>query len=104
MDYKNKSVVDDVVAAVQKIGGDFVGVYDAISVQGDSYTHTVPILEKLGGGSLATVLPGPENPPSNVKAGNVFGINDLTHAIWVPNHNSTLSPTFADHFALLSVG
>ncbi|KAK5167154.1 uncharacterized protein LTR77_007884 [Saxophila tyrrhenica] len=82
IDYKNASVVDDVVAAVKKVGGTFVGVYDAISEQDKSYKHTVPIIEKLGGGSLPVVLGGPENPPSSVKVGQVFGVNDMTHPIW----------------------
>lgn len=82
MDYKKKSVVDDVVSAVQNIGGDFVGVYDAISLQEDSYKHTIPILEKLGGGSLAVVMPEPKEIPSKIKTGSILAINDLTHAIW----------------------
>ncbi|KAH9833623.1 oxidoreductase [Teratosphaeria destructans] len=80
-DYKDAKVVDDVVAAVKKHGGTFAGVYDAISTA-DSYKITVPVLEKLGGGPLSTVLPGPENPPSSVKVFNIFGINPLTHPVW----------------------
>lgn len=75
-------MVDDVVAAVKKTGGSFAGIYDAISVQDQSFKYTVPMLEKLGGGTLTTVLPGPESPPSNVKVGNVFGINENTHVLW----------------------
>lgn len=70
------------VAAVKKTGGSFAGVYDAISLQDQSYKYTVPILEKLGGGSLTTVLPGPENPPSNVKVGAVFGVSEDTYVLW----------------------
>lgn len=81
-DYKSASVVDDVVKAVQAAGGDFAGVYDTISLPDQSYNHTLAILEKLGGGVIAVVLPPPENPPSSVKVGNVFGINDLTHPLW----------------------
>jgi NADPH:quinone reductase-like Zn-dependent oxidoreductase len=36
VDYKKSSVVDDVVEAVKNAGGEFVGVYDAISVQDQS--------------------------------------------------------------------
>lgn len=36
----------------------------------------------MGGGNLAVVLGPPKNLASNVKALNVFGINDLTHRIW----------------------
>ena len=81
IDYKSASVVDDVVAAVKKTGGTFAGVYDAISLE-DSYKHSVPIIEKLGGGALTTVLPGPQSLPSSVKAGSVFGINENTHVLW----------------------
>ena len=82
LDYKTSSVVDDVVNAVKSSGGAFAGVYDAISVQDDSYKYTLSILEKLGGGNIAVVLPSPENVPSNVKVGNVFGIDSLTHPLW----------------------
>ena len=75
-------MVDDVVAAVKKHGGTFAGVYDAISEK-VSYNHTVPIVEKLGGGSLTRVLQGgPESLPSSVKSGAVFGINENTHVLW----------------------
>lgn len=42
----------------------------------------MPILEKLGGGSLCVVLQQPENPPKNVRICSVFGINEITHKIW----------------------
>ena len=85
LDYNNKdSIVDDVVSAVKKVGGTFAGVYDAISIQDQSYDFTAPIVEKLGGGSLATVLPPPgqDKLPGNVKAGNVFGVSEMTHQMW----------------------
>lgn len=82
VDYNNSSVVEDVVKAVQSLGGEFLGVYDAISTA-DSYKYTVPVIEKLGGGSLATVLPPPEKVPESVKSVNVFGVNpELTAPIW----------------------
>lgn len=81
MSYKTSSAADDVVSAVKSAGGTFVGVYDTISLP-ESYKITVPVLEKLGGGQLPTVLPGPENPPNNVKTGNVFGVNPVTHPLW----------------------
>lgn len=80
--YKSSDVVEEVRSAVKKVGGTFVGVYDAISTQDDSYKFTIPILEALGGGNLATVLPGPEKVPSSVKTGAVFAINPVTHALW----------------------
>lgn len=79
--YKSPTAVDDIVKAVKSTSGDFVGIYDAISLP-ESYKITVPVLEKLGGGQLPTVLPGPENVPSNVKTGNVFAINPVTHPVW----------------------
>ena len=79
--YKSATAVDDIVSAVKSAGGDFVGVYDAISLP-KSYKITVPVLEKLGGGQLPTVLPGPEKVPANVKTGNVFAINPVTHPLW----------------------
>jgi NADPH:quinone reductase-like Zn-dependent oxidoreductase len=80
--YKKASVVDDVVAAIKILGGTFAGVYDAISLQDQSYKYTLPILEKLGGGNLATVLPKPKNVASNVKCGNVLCISPITHPLW----------------------
>ncbi|KAK4548241.1 hypothetical protein LTR36_010111 [Oleoguttula mirabilis] len=82
-DYKKAdTVVEDVVKAVKSAGGEFAGVYDAISIQDQSYKYTLPVLEKLGGGVLSVVLGGPKDPPSSVKVGNVFGINPLTHPVW----------------------
>lgn len=79
--YKSSSAADDIVSAVKSAGGTFVGVYDCISLP-ESYNITVPVLEKLGGGQLPTVLPGPENVPSGVKTGSVFAINPVTHPLW----------------------
>lgn len=79
--YKSSSAADDIVSAVKSAGGDFVGVYDAISLP-ESFAINLPVLEKLGGGQLPTVLPGPENVPSNVKTGTVFAINPVTHPLW----------------------
>jgi NADPH:quinone reductase-like Zn-dependent oxidoreductase len=81
-DYKKDSVIDDVVNAVKSVGGEFAGLYDAISLEEDSYKYTVPIVEKLGGGVLSVVLSPPKDVPSSVKPANVFGINELTHQIW----------------------
>lgn len=84
-DYKSSSIVDDVVKAVNDTGANnFYGVYDAISTA-DSYKITVPILEKLGQGNLATTLPGPENLPKASKQGNVFAISEVTHPLWEDN-------------------
>lgn len=75
-------MVDDAVSAVKKVGGTFAGVYDAISIEDQSLKYVFQILEKLGGGNVATVLPPPENVPSNIKAANVFGIDQITHILW----------------------
>jgi len=81
-DYKQSSIVDDVVSAVKSVGGDFIGVYDAISIQDQSFKHVLPILEKLGGGILPVVLGPPEKVPDNVKVAHVFGVNPMTHPVW----------------------
>ncbi|CZT17671.1 related to oxidoreductase [Ramularia collo-cygni] len=81
VDYNNPSVVEDVVKAVQSIGGDFAGAYDAISNEA-SYKYVAPIVEKLGGGSVAIVLPPPQEGPENVQFGSVFGVSPITHQIW----------------------
>ncbi|KAI1613069.1 chaperonin 10-like protein [Exophiala viscosa] len=82
--YKKASVVDDVAAAVKSVGGAFTGVYDAVSLQDQSYKHVLPILEKLGGGNLATVLPvpDPKGVAINIKCGNILCISPLTHPLW----------------------
>ena len=43
---------------------------------------TVPILDNLGTGNLATVLPGPAEVPANSKTNYVEGINDEVHPLW----------------------
>jgi NADPH:quinone reductase-like Zn-dependent oxidoreductase len=78
LDYNKDSIVEDVVNAVKKVGGDYTGVYDAISEQEKSYKYVIPIHEKLGGGNIAVVLA----PPEGVKAASIIGINDLTHPLW----------------------
>jgi len=80
VDYKTGDVVSNTVQAVKDLGGNFVGIYDAISLE-DSYRHVVPILEHLGG-NLATTLPPPETLPAGVKAGHVYAISTYTHPVW----------------------
>ncbi|WPH01893.1 Hypothetical protein R9X50_00474700 [Acrodontium crateriforme] len=78
-DYKDSSVVDGVIKAV---GDDtFIGVYDAIGTAASSEID-VAILEKLGGGSLATVHDVPANLPANVKAKHIFGLGAFSFPIW----------------------
>lgn len=75
-------MVDDVVNAVKSVGGSFAGVYDAISIEDQSFKYVLPMLEKLGGGSLGVVLGPPENFPSSVKVGKIFGMNEVTYPLW----------------------
>ncbi|KAK5011058.1 hypothetical protein LTR28_006023 [Elasticomyces elasticus] len=87
-DYNSGSVVDDIVSAV----GDkskFAGIYDAISLP-TSYKACYAIGSKLGGCTIATVLPPPEDvqKPDNVKANGVFAVTVATQfkqvgeAVW----------------------
>ncbi|CBF73513.1 hypothetical protein AN7914.2 [Aspergillus nidulans FGSC A4] len=80
-DHKDPEVVDKVVAAVQKSGQEFVGIFDAVATP-DTYTSDLVILEKLGGGHLAAVHPPPAEVPSNVKAGMIFAVNDIATPVW----------------------
>ncbi|KAK4499172.1 hypothetical protein PRZ48_009685 [Zasmidium cellare] len=82
LDYNTPSIVDDVVKAIKSVGGDFAGIYDAISVEA-SYKYVLPIAEKLGGTNVATTLPPPQDLPALVKAANVFAINkDVNGPLW----------------------
>ena len=82
LDYKDSSIVDDIVKAVKASEPrNFIGVYDTIS-NADSYKITVPVVEKCGPSNLAVTLPGPEKKGEGVKVGNVFGINEVTHPVW----------------------
>ena len=74
--------MENVVNAIKTVGGTFIGVYDAIGLPDQSYKYVLAILEKMGGGMLATVLSAPAEVPSNVKVGAVFGINPVTHPLW----------------------
>ncbi|KAL7751438.1 hypothetical protein RI367_003298 [Sorochytrium milnesiophthora] len=78
-DHKDPAFVDKVVQAVGTTG--FVGVYDAISTP-ETYTNSLAILAKLGGGHLACVLYPPATLPSNVKAGFISGINEAATPVW----------------------
>jgi len=65
-DYTQKGVVDEIVQAVKESGGEFVGVYDAISLK-DSFTTSGEILHKLGGGHVVGTLPPNVEFPEGVK-------------------------------------
>ncbi|EME38465.1 hypothetical protein DOTSEDRAFT_57543 [Dothistroma septosporum NZE10] len=81
LDYNDPSIVEDAVKAIQSVGGEFQGIYDAIATD-DSYKYVVPIADKLKG-TIATTLPPPENLPEGVKAGGVFAITpDVVSPLW----------------------
>jgi NADPH:quinone reductase-like Zn-dependent oxidoreductase len=78
-DYKDSHMIDDVVKAV---GEDtFVGIFTSISTDA-TYELTLPILERLGGGRMATSQPPPEKLPGNVKATMVMGVGDHSAPVW----------------------
>lgn len=74
LDYNSPSAVDDVVAALKSVGGEFAGIYDAIATEA-SAKFCFPIGDKMGGSNVAMTLPAPGDPPAGVKVGNVFAIN-----------------------------
>ena len=80
-DHKDASIVEKVVDAAKTSGAGFVGVFDAVSIP-DSYARDLEILERLGGGHLATVHPPPENVPSNVNSGMIFAVNDVATPVF----------------------
>lgn len=81
-DYKDPQVVDKVAEAVKNSKLEFVGIFDAIALADQSFNITIPILEKLGGGNLAAVLPAPESLPTGIKAGSVFAPGGYTDPVW----------------------
>lgn len=81
-DYKSSSVVDDVASAVRATGGEFAGVFDAVSIQDQSMKSSFDIVLKLGGGNMAVVLPPPKDKPFGVTVGMVLGLSPSTHKIW----------------------
>ena len=56
LDYNSGDVVKEIVAAVKELGGSFKGVYDSIG--GEATKASLQIVEELGGGPVATALPG----------------------------------------------
>ncbi|KAL4988014.1 chaperonin 10-like protein [Aspergillus falconensis] len=89
-DHKDPAVADKVIAAVQKSGQEFVGIFDAVATP-DTYANDLIILDKLGGGHLAAVHPPPADVPSNVKAGMIFAVNDIATPVW----NDFVTPALA---------
>ena len=59
-------------------------MYDAISVPEQSYRYIFPLLQRLGGGNVAIVLPDfEESIPDNVKIGRVIAVDPMTQPFWV---------------------
>ncbi|WPG99406.1 Hypothetical protein R9X50_00222000 [Acrodontium crateriforme] len=83
-DYNSSSVAADVASAVSASGGEFVGIFDAIS-SAESYQHDFEIFRHLdkGGVLVCTVMaPKPEEWPANVKANMVFGVSEVPYPLW----------------------
>ena len=81
-DYHRASFVKDLVDFMAGVGGDFVGIFDAVSTP-DTYGDDLAILKELGGGHLACVHPPPtEGVPGNVKAGMIFAVDDVATPVW----------------------
>ncbi|KAH6640551.1 putative quinone oxidoreductase [Chaetomium tenue] len=84
-DYHDASFVDDVVqaatTAVEVEGGEFVGIFDAVSTP-ETYANGLAMLERLGGSHLACVHPPPEEVPEGVKAGMIFAVDEVATPVW----------------------
>lgn len=80
-DYLDPLFVEKVADAAAKAGQEFVGIFDAIATP-ETYANDLAILAKLGGGHLACVHPPPNNVPENVKAGMIFGVDDVATPVW----------------------
>lgn len=88
IDYNSSSVVDEIVSAIKDTGADFAGVYDSISLP-ESFKHCFEVIQKVGGSkNMATVLPPPEDKPSEINAQGVFAVTIATQhkevgdAVW----------------------
>jgi NADPH:quinone reductase-like Zn-dependent oxidoreductase len=66
LDYKSKSIVEDLVLALKKSGG-FAGVYDAVS-EPDTIKLCAEVADRLGGGFISCTLSPPEGLPESVGA------------------------------------
>jgi NADPH:quinone reductase-like Zn-dependent oxidoreductase len=80
-DYNDPSFVDRVIEAVVTSKKEFVGIFDAVSTP-ETYSNSLAILAKFGGGHLACVHPPPEKVPENVKAGMIFAVDDVATPVW----------------------
>ncbi|KAF1344795.1 chaperonin 10-like protein [Delphinella strobiligena] len=87
-DYNSSSITDDIVKAIKNSGKEFAGIYDSISLP-ESFKHNFEVAQKAGGSkTIATVLPPPEDKPSDVDAKGVFAITigtqhkQVGEAVW----------------------
>lgn len=67
VDYTAPSVIQDIIAAVSGVGGDLVGVFDAVS-HGETIKTIGKVLDAFGPTKVAMVLFPPETLPENYKA------------------------------------
>lgn len=81
VDYTAPSVVQDVVAAVSGVGGDLVGVFDAVS-HGETIETIGKVLDAFGPTKVAMVLFPPGTLPENYKA-----VHTLSFSIPNPPHD-----------------
>lgn len=82
IDRHDHLIADKVVQAIDRAGQDeFVGIFDAISTP-ETYANDLAILARSGGGHLACTHPPPDEVPANVKAGMIFGVNDVATPVW----------------------
>ncbi|EKG16023.1 Alcohol dehydrogenase superfamily zinc-containing [Macrophomina phaseolina MS6] len=75
VDYKSPNAVNEILLALQEVGGEFAGVYDAIS-EGDSFDNVGAVVRKLGGAKVVNVLP-PHSPPEGFQPSVVFATDVL---------------------------
>lgn len=80
VDRHEGDIVSRVTQAVKLVGGEFIGIFDAIGDE-TTFANDVAILEKLGGGHLACTHPPPAV-PEKVKAGMIFAVNDIADSVW----------------------
>ncbi|KAJ9639472.1 hypothetical protein H2201_002869 [Coniosporium apollinis] len=84
-DYNDENCVDDIVEALKK--GEFAGVYDSISMP-DAFKKWGQVVEKMGGGKAATVLPPPGDLDESIEAAGVWAIaistdeKEVGDAVW----------------------
>jgi hypothetical protein len=98
-DYRSSSVLEDLVAALEKDGLEFAGVYDAVSTP-ESVLLSAKVAKAVKGGRkfVATTLPPPKDLPEGVKAasGTLFSsvLVSSTCSDYLPLVQSSLPTSF----------